>query len=83
MGTTYDAFGWLDKLVRDSGNSPSTFVIKDDSGKITHHVSPVPGLNLHRYLRQKVGVIGQRGYHQQLRLDHVTGERVVVLQKTP
>ncbi|MEE2825132.1 MAG: hypothetical protein VYE64_00735 [Planctomycetota bacterium] len=83
MGTTYDAFGWLDKLVRDSGNSPSTFVIKDDSGKITHHVSPVPGLNLHRYLRQKVGVIGQRGYHQQLRLDHVTVERVVVLQKTP
>ncbi len=83
MGTTYDAYGWLDKLVRDSGKSPSTFVIKDDSGKITHHVSPAPGLNLHRYLRQKVGVIGQRGYHQQLRLDHVTIERVVVLQKSP
>ena len=83
MGTTYDAYGWLDKLVRDSGNSPSTFVIKDDSGKITHHVSPAPGLNLHRYLRQKVGVIGQRGYHQQLRLDHVTVDRVVVLQKSP
>ena len=81
MGTTYDAYGWLDKLVRDSGKSPSTFVIKDESGKITHHVSPAPGLNLHRYLRQKVGVIGQRGFHQQLRLDHVTIERVVVLQK--
>ncbi|MCH2179053.1 MAG: hypothetical protein MK106_09635 [Mariniblastus sp.] len=81
MGTIYDAYGWLDKLVRDSGKSPSTFVIKDDSGKITHHVSPAPGLNLHRYLRQKVGVIGQRGFHQQLRLDHVTIERVVVLQK--
>jgi len=83
MGTTYDAYGWLDKLVRDSVNSPSTFVIKDDSGKITHHVSPAPGLTLHRYLRQKVGVIGQRGFHQQLRLDHVTVERVVVLQKSP
>ncbi len=83
MGNTYDAHGWLDKLVRDSGNAPATFVIKDDTGKITHHVSPVPGLNLHRYLRQKVGVIGQRGYHQQLQLDHVTIERVVMLKKAP
>ncbi len=80
LSTTYDATGWLNELVRAGGTSQSTYVLQDDNGKITHHLSPGPGFNLHGYLKSKIGVIGQRGYHNTLNLDHVTVERVVVLE---
>lgn len=81
LSTTYDAMGWLNELVRDGGTSNSTYVLQDDNGKITHHLSPGPGLNLHGYLKSKIGVIGQRGYHNELDLNHVTVGRVVELEK--
>lgn len=81
FGATYDAYGWLNELVRDSGSSPSTYVLQDENGKITHHITGAPGMNLHRYLKSRVGVVGQRGYHQALNLDHVTAERIVELRQ--
>ncbi|MFT7632024.1 MAG: hypothetical protein ACI87E_003070, partial [Mariniblastus sp.] len=81
LGTMYDAHGWLTEMVRDSGNSQSSYALQDASGKITHHISPAPGLNLHRYLKTKVGIIGQRGYHSKLKLDHVTAHRVISLEE--
>jgi hypothetical protein len=81
LNSTYDAHGWLNKMVRDGGNSQSTFVLQDATGRITHHVSPTPGLNLDRYLKSRVGIIGQRGYHSQLKLDHVTASQIVELEK--
>ena len=80
FGTTFDAYGWLNELVQNNGSSPATFVLQDDDGKITHHITGSPGLNLKRYLKSKIGVIGQRGYHQRLNLDHVTVDRVVQLR---
>ncbi len=81
--TTYDAYGWLNELVsnRSEDSAAPTFVLEDDNGRIIYHVSPAPGLNLHRYLKSKVGIIGQRGYHRRLQLSHVTAERVIVLEK--
>ncbi len=79
-GTTYDAYGWLSECVQDSGRAPSTFVLQDDNGKIICQVTPAPGFNMHRYLRTKVGVIGQRGFNQKLNLNHVLVDRVVVLE---
>jgi hypothetical protein len=76
---TYDAHGWLNELVRDGGMGQSTYVLQDDTGRITHVISGTPGLNLHRYLKTKVGIIGQKGYHQRMNLDHVTAERIVDL----
>jgi uncharacterized protein YgiM (DUF1202 family) len=81
LGTTYDATGWLSELIRDGGTSPSEYALKDANGKVTHHISPAPGINLHRYLKTKVGVIGKRGYHTGLKLNHVTVERIVDLQR--
>jgi hypothetical protein len=81
LGTTYDAYGWLNELVQENGSSPSTFVLEDENGRITYHISAAPGLNLNRYLKSKIGVIGQRGYHRHLNLNHVTAERVVLLEK--
>ncbi len=80
-GATYDAHGWLNQMVTDGGQGNPSYVLQDANGKITHHVSPIQGMNLHRYLRSKVGIIGQRGYHKRLNLDHVTAHRVVELQK--
>lgn len=80
-GSIYDAQGWLNELVLKRGTVESTYVLQDDQGKITHHVQPAPGLNLHRYLRSKIGIVGQRGFHRQLNLDHVLAERLIVLEK--
>ncbi len=76
---TFDAYGWLNELVRDEGMGQTTFVLQDDSGKITHLVAATPGLNLHRYLKTKIGIVGQKGFHQSMNLDHVTAERIVNL----
>ena len=81
LGVTYDAFGWLSELTRQGGRMAPTYVLQDEDGKITHHISGAPGLNLRRYLKSKVGVMGRRGFHQQLNLNHVTAERIVELQK--
>lgn len=81
LGTTYDAYGWLNELVRQQGALDSTYVLQNDDGKITHHISPSAGLNLHRYLKSKVGIIGQQGFDHRLNLKHVVADRVVVLEK--
>ena len=81
LGTTYDAHGWLNQMVSDGGQGSPSYVLQDANGKITHHVAPIQGMNLHRFLRSEVGIIGQRGYHRRLNLDHVTAHRVVELQK--
>lgn len=81
LGTIYDAHGWLNELVRGGGTRQPTYVLQDKNGKITHHVSPMPGLNLSSYLKTKVGIIGKRGYHTELKLDHVTAERVIELNE--
>ena len=77
----YDAQGWLNELVRGRGSVDSTFVLQDENGKITHHIQPAPGLNLNRYVRSRVGIMGPRGFNQQLGLNHVTAERIIVLEK--
>jgi hypothetical protein len=79
-GATFDAFGWLAELVQNNGKSEPAYVLKDDDGKIICQLAPAPGLNLHRYLNTKIGVKGTRGFNQRLKLNHVTAERVVVLE---
>ncbi len=75
----YDAHGYLNELVRDGGLAPKTYVLQDETGKVTHHIAALPGVNLRPYLNQRVGIIGNRGFHQQLQLNHVTAERVIAL----
>ena len=81
LGTTFDAHGWLNQLVRGRGSMQPTYVLENDQGQITHHISPTPGLNLSRYLKSKVGVVGRRGFDNSLQLDHVAADRVVVIDQ--
>ena len=73
--STFDAAGWLNVLTRSQGTEPPQLVLQDATGKITHLIAPVPGLNLTRYLKQRIGVKGRRGYHHELQLNHVLVER--------
>ena len=75
----FDASGWLNELKQGRGTEPSTYVLQDETGKIIYHVTPIPGLNLNRYLKKRVGVNGQLGFNQRLNLRHVTIERVFPL----
>ena len=75
-GTLYDAHGWLTELVSEDRNNRPVYVLVNDEGKITHHIAPSPGLNLHRYLKSKVGVNGRQGYNNVLKLSHVTADAV-------
>ena len=81
FGTTYDAHGWLNELVQKSGTAQSKYVLQDDNGKILCQIDPSPGLNLHRYMKTKIGVLGQRGFNQSMNLNHITADRIVVLEK--
>jgi hypothetical protein len=75
----FDAVGWLNELKQAKGTAPSSYVLQDATGKITHQVSGIAGLNMSRYLKQKIGVVGERGFNQRLKLNHVSVSRVYPL----
>ena len=79
--TRYDASGWMTELVSEDRNNRPVYVLVDDAGQITHHIAGTPGLNLHRYLKSKVGVLGRRGYNNHMKLDHITAESIDELQR--
>ncbi len=77
--SSYDATGWLVPVIAASAGQPS-HALTDDTGRILTYVSPVPGLNLDRYLNQAVGITGLRGYLPQLQAGHLQASRVVRLK---
>jgi uncharacterized protein YgiM (DUF1202 family) len=76
----FDGSGWLMPVHSQNRASPPYALMSDD-GKLLQYVTPAPGLNLRRYLRQKLGLYGQRGYIPELQLAHLTAQRVVVLKR--
>ncbi len=81
MDARFDASGWLTELVSEDRNNRPVYVLVNDSGKITHHVAGAPGLNLHRYLKSKVGISGRQGYNNRMKLDHITAETIDEIQR--
>lgn len=81
LNARFDAVGWMTELVSEDRNNRPVYVLVNQSGEITHHVAGVPGLNLHRYLKSKVGIIGRRGYNNRMKLDHITAQSIDELQQ--
>ena len=81
LDARFDASGWLTELVSEDRNNRPVYVLVNDSGQITHHVAGVPGLNLHRYLKSKVGLSGRQGYNNRMKLDHITVAAIDELQR--
>ena len=72
----YDAEGWL-MPVHSTKRVAPPFAVLDDDGRVRAYVTPAPGLNLRRYTKQYVGLVGDRRYVDSLRAPHITAQRVV------
>lgn len=76
----FDGTGWLLPVHSGSRSAPP-YALLDSEGRILQFVSPSPGLNLHRYLKKRVGIFGQRSYLAELEKPHLTAHRVVQLDR--
>ena len=76
----FDGQGWLLPVHSTRYSSPP-YALLDAEGRILSFVSPSPGLNLHRYIRQQVGIFGQRSQARFLEKPHLTAARVVQLDR--
>lgn len=74
----FDGNGWL-VPVHSSQRLTPPYALLDAEGEVLFYVAPSPGLNLHRYLRKRVGVFGQRLGHPSVNQPVITAERVVDL----
>lgn len=77
---TYDGSGWLMPVVTRRRNVPQ-YALTDDYGRILKFVTPSPGLNLRRYLRQQIGITGTQRTVPELYRPHLMAERIVVLDR--
>jgi len=76
----YDVAGWLVQVHAAKRKAPP-YAIVDENGKVIEFISPTPGLNLHPYLKKRVGVFGHQSYLSNLRTPHTTVYRVVDLAR--
>ena len=81
-GSIYDVSGWLMKVHAGTRRAPP-FAILDDDGQVLEFASPAPGLNLHRYLKKRVGVFGYKSYLPELKTPHITVYRISDLARHP
>ncbi len=68
--------GWL-MPVHSTRRVAPPFALLDDDGRVAAYVTPAPGLNLRRYVKQRVAIVGDQRYATELRAAHITAERVV------
>ena len=76
----FEGEGWLIPVFTNRRDIPS-YALTDDDGAILYFVTPRPGLNLRRYLRKRVGIVGstmQTGPREQAQL---IAQRVVMLDR--
>ena len=74
----YNGRGYLMPVVAAQRGVPR-YALTDAQGRILQFVVPAPGVNLRRYERQEVGVMGSQGPAPGLRPPLLTAERVVLL----
>jgi uncharacterized protein YraI len=74
----YDGVGRLSPVVSQKPGGPQ-YALLDPSGAVLSFVTPAPGINLRPFVDKYVGVNGQRGYLPDLQRQHVSAQRVTVL----
>ena len=74
----FDGSGWL-VPVHSTRRVAPPYALLDAEGEVLFYVAPSPGLNLHRSLRKRVGIYGQRTVHESLNKPLIAAERVVDL----
>ena len=76
----YDGTGWLMPVVSSNRGVPK-YVLTDDHGRVLQFVSPQPGVKLNSYVRQKIGVFGQKSFANAYDRPHLVAERIVTLNR--
>jgi hypothetical protein len=80
LESTFAGHGWLIPVITSRSDLPR-FALTDDKGQILHFVSSQPGLNLRRYVRKKVGIVGTPGGTSATNRPHLVASRVVLLDR--
>ncbi len=76
----YDAHGWLIPVITARRDLPA-FALTNNNGTILHFVSPGAGINLRRYLRREVGIVGAVDQTPVQGKSHLMARRVVLLDR--
>ncbi len=77
-GPNYDGAGKLMRVVAGRAGDPA-FALVDRQGLVRYYVTPAPGINLRHYVGREVGLSGSLGYWPELNTQHVTAQRVTLL----
>ncbi|MDG2382060.1 MAG: SH3 domain-containing protein [Pirellulaceae bacterium] len=78
--TIYQGEGWLIPVFTNRQDLPS-FALTDDDGAILYFVTPRSGLNLRRYLRKRVGIVGAIETNSPQEQARLTAQRIIVLDR--
>ncbi len=76
--SNFDGVGRLSPVISDKVGGPQ-YALVDDANAVISFVTPAPGVNLRPYVDHYVGVNGQRGYLTELQRQHISVQRVTVL----
>ena len=57
------------------------YVLTDDNGRVLQFITPQPGVKLNSYVRQKIGVFGQKTFLPSYERPHLVAERIVTLNR--
>jgi hypothetical protein len=77
-GDRYDGVGRLEQVAPTTPGVPR-FALLDEAGNVRTYVTPSTGVNLHKYVGQQIGIVGQRGYIPEQKAQHITASHVTVL----
>ena len=76
----YAGRGWLVPVITARTDLPR-YALTDAQGRVTSFVAAVPGLNLHRYQKHEVGVVGRTQPASARQAAYLVAERIVVLDR--
>ena len=74
----FDGVGRLAPVVTQKTGGPQ-YALLDQKGAVLSFVTPAPGVNLKPFVDKHVGVNGQRGYLTDLQRQHVSVQRITLL----
>ena len=80
LESTFAGHGWLIPVITSRADLPH-YALTDEKGQILQFVSSPPGLNLRRYVRKRVGIVGTPGDDSTTQRPHLVANRVVLLDR--
>jgi hypothetical protein len=74
----YDGVGRIAPVVSQRPGAPQ-YALVDGTNTVVSFLTPAPGVNLRPYVDRQVGVNGQRGFMTDLRREHISVQRVTLM----